>query len=259
MNTILENAKDIAINAGELIKSLYRINGIQSAEKQDHTLVTKADISSNEFIIDKIMKFYPNDGIISEESGTVFPPDKEYVWIIDPLDGTTNFSLGLHYWGVSIARLKHGQPDLAIIYFPLLGELYSAQMGHGARLNEKLLKLNIKESLHRNQIFTHCSRTQQLYNVTIKYKTRIFGSAAFDVCAVASGRAILAFNATPKIWDFAGSWVIIREAGGEIATLNGAEPFPLVPNHDYKDASYPLLATPSAIVFKYAKTHILPK
>ena len=192
-----------------------------------------------------IAQNFPNDGILSEEAGTIYPPNKHAVWIIDPLDGTTNFSLGLHYWGVSIARLMDGSPDLGVLYFPLLDELFTASKGAGAFLNGSQLIVKPPAPDQPTSFFSCCSRGNRFYNVEIRYKTRILGSAAYGLATVARGSAILAFEVTPKVWDFSASWLITQEAGGIIAPYEGDNPYPLIPGIDYAEKSYPLLTAAS--------------
>lgn len=235
--------------------SFYRHSGIQSQFKSDHTVVTEADLAADRHIRNRISETFPDDGILSEEASTTFPGKKPAVWIIDPLDGTTNFSLGLHYWGVSIARLVNGYPDLGVLYFPLLDELISASKGGGSFLNGVPLKVKPPNVSKTTSFFSCCSRTIRLYDVDLKYKTRVLGSAAYGLATVARGSAILAFEATPKIWDFSASWLITKEAGGLITSLKGEEPYPLVPGTNYETLSYPLLsaANPELLTMGLAK------
>lgn len=248
MNT-LNFAAQLAQETGDLLCQFYRRSGIQTTLKSDHTVVTEADLAADQLLRSRIGEAYPEDGILSEEAGTVYPEGKSAVWIIDPLDGTTNFSLGLHYWGVSIARLIEGQPSLGVLYFPLLDELFTASKGGGAYLNGAPLKVKPPVPGQPSSFFSCCSRANRFYTVDIGYKTRILGSAAYGLATVARGSALLAFEVTPKVWDFSASWLITQEAGGLIATLHGEAPYPLRAGTDYGSESYPLLtaATPELL------------
>ena len=126
---------DLAKNAGKLLLEYYQPGGIHTSVKKDHTALTDADLASDDFIHGNIQDNFSGDVILSEENGTTYPEGKSAVWVVDPLDGTTNFSLGLHYWGVSIARLIDGEPDTAALYFPVLDEMFTAQRGTGAFFN----------------------------------------------------------------------------------------------------------------------------
>ncbi len=238
-------ATHLAKGAGDILQRLYRQQGAPAHLKDDRTVVTEADFQSDQWIRKTIRETYPEDGILSEEEGTRFPANQEFVWVIDPLDGTANFSLGLHHWGVSIARLKNGFPHLAAIYFPLLDELFLASEGGGAFLNHSPLQVDPESPAKPATCFCCCSRTHRRYHVNIRYKTRILGSAAYGLCTVARGSATFAFEATPKVWDFAASWLVTLEAGGVIAPIEGQSPFPLVPGQDYEALSFPLLVAPT--------------
>jgi len=242
MRNILDFTIELAQTAGERLLDYYRPAGIAATLKADHTVVTEADLAADELLRDAFAETFPNDGVLSEEAGTTFPSGKSAVWVIDPLDGTTNFSLGLQHWGVSIARLVDGIPTLGVLYFPLLDELFAASRGNGAFLNGRRLEVSPPTPDQPTSFFSCCSRTVRHYDVSLRYKTRILGSAAYGLATVARGSAILAFEATPKIWDFAASWLIVEEAGGVIAPLTGKSPFPLVPGTDYEKRSFPMLA-----------------
>ena len=107
--------------------------------------------------------------------------------------------------------------------------------------------------------FSTCSRTNRRYAIDIRYKTRILGSAAYGLCTVARGSAILAFEVTPKVWDFSASWLITQEAGGIIASHDGNSPFPLIPGHDYEKKSYPLLVAATQEIWEDGREKIRKK
>jgi myo-inositol-1(or 4)-monophosphatase len=111
------------------------------------------------------------------------------------------------------------------------------------------LEVKLPNPSQPKSFFSCCSRAYRYYDVDIRYKTRILGSAAYGLATVARGSAILAFEVTPKIWDFSASWLITQEAGGLIAPLDGETPYPLKPGVDYESRSYPLLtaATPELL------------
>ena len=256
---ITEFSTSLARQAGELLLQYYRPEGIQSKIKTDRTVVTEADLAADKFIHTAIQQTFPDEYILSEEAGTVYPAGKSVVWVIDPLDGTTNFSLGLHYWGVSIARLVEGTPNSGVLYFPLLDELYTVSQGGGAFLNGSQLQVRAPDLSHPATFFSCCSRTHKQYDVSIRYKTRILGSAAYGLATIARGSAILAFEVTPKVWDFSVSWLITREAGGVIHPLNGPSPFPLQAGVDYAKISYPLLAAATQELWNEGQGKIKPR
>jgi len=259
MNSHLQFASLLAQKAGNLLLKLFKSKKTRANFKSDNTIVTEADLASDNLIQSSIQENYPDDGILSEEGSTVYPADKTHVWVIDPLDGTTNFSLGLHYWGVSIARLKDGKPEIAALYFPLLDELFTASLGGGACLNEA--KLNAVSSIKPlyAAFFSMCSRTQKEYHVLSKHKTRILGSAAYGLCTVAKGSAVLAFEVVPKVWDFSGSWLVNEETGGTMAPLFGDNPYPLQYNTDYAERSFPMLAASTKEKWELGKSQLQTK
>jgi myo-inositol-1(or 4)-monophosphatase len=252
-------ATQLAKKTGDLLLSYYKTSGIHAELKSDRTVVTEADFAADQLLRESIQLVYPNDGILSEEAGTIFPAHKPAVWIVDPLDGTTNFTLGLHYWGISIARLIDGQPDLGVLYFPLLDELFTATKGEGAFLNDSQLHGKPPTRDQPWSFFSCCSRTFRQYDVKIRYKTRILGSAAYGLATVARGSAALAFEVTPKVWDFSASWLITQEAGGVIAPISGESPFPLIPGMDYDQISYPVLAAATPELWDQGQKKIVLK
>jgi myo-inositol-1(or 4)-monophosphatase len=256
---ILKFTTQLAKESGDLLLSYYRHAGIQSQLKSDRTVVTEADLAADQLLRRRIEEAFPEDGILSEEAGTVYPEGKSAVWIIDPLDGTTNFSLGLHYWGISIARLVNGYPDLGVLYFPLLDELFWATKGGSAYLNGSQLKVKLPSPARPTSFFSCCSRAYRRYDIDIHYKTRLLGSAAYGLVTVARGSAILAFEVTPKVWDFSASWLITEEAGGLIANLSGDEIYPLSPGIDYESQSYPLLTAATPELLEEGKAKIRKK
>jgi myo-inositol-1(or 4)-monophosphatase len=210
-------------------------------------------------IAEAVQENYPADGLISEELQPRNMKADSNTWVIDPLDGTTNYSSGLPIWGVSIARMHNGLPDLGVVYFPFLDEMYTAVRGQGASMNGERIHSQPPVPGKPTSFFSCCTRTHQHYDVSIQYKTRILGSACFSFCAVARGMAVLAFEATPKIWDIAASWLIATESGAEIETIDRSEPFPLRDNFDYRTQSFPFLAAANRDLLVKSRKKIRPK
>ncbi len=255
-------AIDLALQAGALLLDYFRSGSLSPSLKGDKTVVTLADVASDRLIGEAIRAAYPADLILSEESNPAYRPAEgaaPAVWIVDPLDGTTNFSLGLHFWGVLLARLVNGQPETSAMYFPLLDELYVAQRGVGAYFNDHPLHVQPPGALSPLSFFACCSRTHARYRVSLPYKTRILGSTAYTLCAVARSIAIVGFEATPKIWDLAAPWLLLNEAGGLIETYDSLVPFPLQPEIDYARQSFPVLAAATPELIQRARQQIVPK
>ena len=258
-NSILTFTTNLAKETGALLKEYFQRQGLDARLKSDNSLVTEADLAADRLIRRAIQKEYPNDGILSEEKVTAYPNGYTQVWVIDPLDGTTNFSLGLHYWGVSIARLHNGRPETAAVYFPLVDELYTAQEGQGAFLNGEPLHTKDASLNNPNSFFACCSRTYKYYQVNLPYKTRTLGSAVYHFCAVAKGAAIVAFEATPRLWDLAGGWLIVREAGGVIQALDEKAPFPAQEGYEYEKRGFSTLAAANPQLMKEAQEKLIFK
>jgi myo-inositol-1(or 4)-monophosphatase len=263
MNRAITFATQVARQTGELLKEYFSNPHLETHLKSDHTVVTEADKSADRSIHVAIERHFPDDLILSEELHPSYPGQREGsdhpIWIVDPLDGTTNFSLGLHIWGVLLARIVQGEPQVAVSYFPIIDEMYTAVRGQGARLNGRPIQVDPPDPARPAAFFSCCSRTHSKYTVKIPYKTRILGSAAYSFCAVARGTAVLGFEATPKIWDISGGWLLVQEAGGFLSTLDGSQPFPLSPQVDYADKTFPTIIASTPTLIEQARRQIIPK
>ncbi|MFN2113741.1 MAG: inositol monophosphatase family protein [Anaerolineales bacterium] len=251
-------ARTAALQAGNELVKIYQSGNQQGELKSDQTLVTEADRKADHLIQSLIRETCPQDGILSEESSTIYP-EGEHAWVVDPLDGTVNFSHGLLYWGVSIAHLEHGQPADAAVYFPLVDELYTASLGQGAELNGKPLIVQEGTREELVPLFVHCSRMHQQYDIRTRFKKRSLGAAAYHICLVAKSTAALALESTPRIWDFAASWLIVKESGGAIKALGEEQPFPAQPGVDYAGRPFPILAARSVQVLEEQEAGITPR
>jgi myo-inositol-1(or 4)-monophosphatase len=259
MDSSLTFATDIAVQVGKQLLNYFPPNGADTSLKEDNSIVTEADLAADKFIAKAIQKDYPDDSLVSEELQPYLGAEKSAVWVVDPLDGTTNFSLGLPIWGVSIARLVGGWPVVAAVYFPVFDELFTAQQAKGAYLNGEPLLIQPPTPDKPTSFFSCCTRTHQYYDISIRYKTRILGSACYSICAVARGMAVIGFEATPKIWDIAASWLIVSEAKGTIETLDGSQPFPLRANIDFRTKNFPILSATNANLAVEARKQINPR
>lgn len=261
--TRLKLAVQTAQGAGQLLLDFFQKKQLKSSLKADYSLVTEADLAANDSIKKSIQKFFPGEKILSEEDAVPLQPvakdNPRNLWVIDPLDGTTNFFLGLPIWGISIAHLLDGEPETAVLYFPFLNELYTCQRHHGSFLNDEAIFVENPEPEKPYSFFSCCSRTFQRYNIGIKYKSRILGSAAYTLCCVAKGTAILGFEATPKIWDLAGGWLLVKEAGGVMETLDGSLPFPFKYTEADLLTDYPTIAAASRRLAEKAHRQIVAR
>jgi myo-inositol-1(or 4)-monophosphatase len=258
MSETLEFATQLAYQAGRVLLD-YLARDTPTRLKSDRSVVTQADLAADSLISETIRRQYPGEMILSEESQPQLDSDPSgAVWIIDPLDGTTNFSLGLPFWGISIARIIEGNPETSVIYFPKLEELYCAERGQGAQFNGNPLVVKPPDPDQHAAFFSCCSRTYRHYQIRIPYKPRILGAATYSLCCVARGIALIGFEATPKIWDIAATWLLVSEAGGAIETLNHVQIFPVRGNIDYNQVNYPTLAAATPQMLSWARGKITP-
>lgn len=258
MTTPVEKAEAIARQAGDLLKSMFNPNGSKSSRKSDRSIVTEADMAADRFIHEAVLKADPGAFVLSEELQTVVNDPAPALWVVDPLDGTTNFSLGLHYWGVSIAHFRDGIPDAAAAYYPLLGEMYTASRGEGAFLNHQPIHARLVHAGQPTSFFSCCSRTLRRYRVSLPYKTRILGSASYTLCSVARGTAVVGFEAEPRFWDIAAGWLIIQEAGGCVELFDTNQQFNVQTGVDYASIIMPILAAATPEALARARTQIIP-
>jgi myo-inositol-1(or 4)-monophosphatase len=227
--------------------------------KDDGTTLTHADIAVDAFICAKIQKHFPDDLIISEEMNHSYHAENADVWMIDPLDGSTNFSQGLPLWGVSIALVERGHPTMAVLYFPVLDMLYYASVGAGAFEDGRPISARRPAEVARHSIFTCSAGAERRYWPHMHAKRRTFGSTIYELCLVARGHTLFGIVSEPKIWDFAAAWLLIEEAGGAIATLDGSAPFPMTGTEDCSRQDFPLLAAASPELWQRVRESIQPE
>jgi myo-inositol-1(or 4)-monophosphatase len=219
---------EIAREAGILLIDFFE-RRVKVEYKGDVDLVTEADRKSEELILHRIRARWPNHDITAEESGRG-DSGSEYRWYIDPLDGTTNFAHGYPVFCISMALEHRGTRVAAVIYDPTRDELFSAEKGGGAYLNESRIKVSIIDSLSESLVATgfpshkrHKNPNIYFYHqITLRsHGVRRAGSAALDLCSVAAGRfdGFWEFNLNP--WDTAAGVLILEEAGGRVTDFSG--------------------------------------
>jgi len=247
--------ESLAKETGDILLDYSQKKNFTASKKIDNTLVTEADLAANDYITTKIKNKFPDDAILSEEGNTKYHSNAPATWVIDPLDGTNNFSLGLPVWGCSIARVVNGYPQAGAIYFPKINELYSAEAGNGAYLNNSKIKATNQTS-EMLPIFLSCTRSMTKFLPPPPYKLRVLGAAAYDLCLIAKGGATAGMQATPKIWDIAAGWLILEESGGQVEVLSKIDAFPLKSQENYSSQTYHILMSATKQVTKDLKTII---
>ncbi|MBN1971741.1 MAG: inositol monophosphatase [Candidatus Delongbacteria bacterium] len=231
MKDILETAIKAAKLAGNVIK-MSRPAEINLKSTADY--VTEIDLICQNIIIDNIENNFPDHEILAEENGGFFRKTNK-LWIIDPLDGTTNFIRNLSHSGVSIAFYDEGDLQVGVVYDPYRDELFSAIKGEGAFLNDKPIKVSetieFKNSLFATGFpFRHPDKVKIYKNVFEEVLIncsgiRRMGSAALDLCWTASGRYDGFFEGWLAPWDIAAGALILREAGGIISDFYGSKDY----------------------------------
>lgn len=232
MHPILNIAVTAARRAGDIImRSLDRTGKLTVHQKSANDFVTEIDQFAEKDIIATIRRAYPSHSILAEESGRHRGDD--YQWIIDPLDGTTNFIHGLPHFAVSIAIQFRGQTEHAVIYDPVRQELFTASRGAGAKLNDFRIRVSNRKHLSECLIGTGFPyRTNENLTSYLKGLAMIMprcagirraGAATLDLAYVAAGRLDGFWEMDLQTWDIAAGALIIKEAGGMITDLRGGE------------------------------------
>jgi myo-inositol-1(or 4)-monophosphatase len=230
---LLNFAIQIARDAGSLL--LQRIGAARVSNKGDIDLVTEADIASEELIIERIRSYYPQHGILAEESGeavSVGATRSEWKWIIDPLDGTTNYAHGYPCFCVSIGVARAGVLEIGVVYDPTRNEMFAAERGQGATLNDRKIHVSGVEELNSAMLCTgfpynvreRPDFARDFANFTMRAQAvRRDGSAAIDLAYVACGRFDGFWEDGLNPWDMAAGVLLIKEAGGRVTDF-GNEP-----------------------------------
>jgi len=224
-------AEKVAQKSGEILIEKYdKFNRGDVKLKSAHEIVTKYDLLSEKIILSEIKKNFPEHAIFSEERGSN-KKKSDYLWLIDPIDGTTNFSMHNPMWSISIGLAYQGKIIMGIVYAPILGELFTTTKGKGAFMNGKKIKVSNINSGKILNAFCHGNQTKDIKRA-IKYYTkqklngldcRQLGSAAIEMSYVASGR--IESIAIPGVnsYDVGAGVLMVREAGGRISDFKGQE------------------------------------
>ena len=219
MNSISPNL-NIMIKASQkaskaLIRDFGEIEKLQVSVKGPSNFVTNADIKAEKIIIEELMKAKKNYSIISEEDGSKINSDSENVWIIDPIDGTSNFLHGIPHFAISIALKSNNEIISGLIYDPIKDEMFYAEKNNGAFFNNQRIKVSKKKEIE-NCLFATGGKEK----VISDFITRKTGCAALDMAYVAAGRYDGYFQNNLNLWDVAAGIIIVKEAGGIVNEIN---------------------------------------
>ncbi|MBI3806029.1 MAG: inositol monophosphatase [Nitrospirae bacterium] len=230
-DTLLSVATNAARQAGAVLTEYMR-TGFRIEHKQIINLVTDADRQAEQRIIDVIHDAFPTHRILAEEGGLTEESPSRYKWVVDPLDGTTNFAHGFPAYCVSIGLECDGRGIIGVVYDPTRDELFTSQIGQGAYLNGAPISVSTTDHLDRGLLVTGFAyNIRETPNNNLNHFARFAlkvqglrrtGTAALDLCYVAAGRFDGFWEVTLNPWDMAAGAVIVREAGGKVTDFKGA-------------------------------------
>ena len=224
----LEAAVEAAREAGELLMHEFD-RPQQLTYKGEVDIVTEADRRSEALIVGQLRRKFPEHAILGEEGGASGSNEAAYQWLVDPLDGTTNFAHGFPVFAVSIGLLENGEPLVGAVYNPVTRELFSARRGEGAYRGEKRIRVSTVRSLSKSLLATGFPTRKRTQNPNIHYYweftlrshgVRRAGSAALDLCSVACGQFEGFWEFGLKPWDTGAGVLLVREAGGMVTDFS---------------------------------------
>ncbi|MEM0515559.1 inositol-1-monophosphatase [Pseudoalteromonas sp. YIC-827] len=236
MHPMLNIAIRAARNAGKVIlRACEDLSKVEATQKGTNDFVTSVDKEAEAVIRETILKAYPNHSIVGEELGQHDGSDADYLWVVDPLDGTTNFIKDIPHFAVSIALKVKGRIEQAVIYDPIRGELFTASRGQGAQLNSKRIRVSNAKDLSGTVLATgfpfkqkhHMDAYMEAFKALFVHTSDIrrAGSAALDMAYVAAGRVDGFFEIGLKPWDTAAGQLLVKEAGGLVMDFAGGANF----------------------------------
>lgn len=236
MEPMLNIALRAARKAGEfIVRASDELDRIDVKAKSANDFVSQVDVRSEQIISEALRRAYPEHAIRGEEGGLSGPENAEYTWVIDPLDGTTNFIRGIPHYAVSIACLRGDRVEHGVVLDPVRREEFTASRGKGAQLNGRRIRVSRLPSLegalvgtgipfqgHRDEILPAYSKA--LATIAAQCAgIRRPGAASLDLAYVAAGRFDAFWELGLSVWDMAAGTLLIREAGGLVADLDGSE------------------------------------
>ncbi|KAF1690974.1 inositol monophosphatase family protein [Pseudoxanthomonas taiwanensis] len=224
--------KAARLGGNVLLRNINRLDALNVVQKQRMDYASEVDAEAEQVIVKELRRAYPDYGVLGEEGGHQPGRQKRLQWVIDPLDGTSNYLRGFPHYCVSIALVDNGEPTDAVIFDPLRNELFAAGRGAGAVLNDRRIRVSDRKDLGGAVVGTGFPpRERARAGAQLKCvdallahaeDVRRTGSAALDLAYVACGRLDAYFEAGVKAWDIAAGVLLVREAGGRICDFRGA-------------------------------------
>ncbi|MFP4132814.1 MAG: inositol monophosphatase family protein [Halothece sp.] len=244
-SSVLEFSQGLTQEVGATLSKEF--GKVQATHKPDGSLVTESDQWADEKIRSAIAQKFPDHGVLTEETVHIFP-DTEWCWVIDPIDGTTNFTRGIPVWGISMGLLYRGIPVFGYVHFPILQQSFhgfwlgdSGLDGqNGAYCNGQPIHSS-PDDPSPSHLFSLCARSIGILAQPFPCKTRIVGVCTYSFLLVGTGAVLGAVEAIPKVWDLAAVWAIVQGAGGKFVPLTPLSVFPLKPGEDYGKKPLPTL------------------
>jgi myo-inositol-1(or 4)-monophosphatase len=261
--TVTRAEKILGRALDDVRERLLRATGrVEVTSKDDGTPVTESDLDADHLLTKAILAAFPDHGVLTEEQETV-APDTEWCWVIDPIDGTSNFISGLPYWCVSVALTHRGEPVLGVIDAPPLAARYTAVLGTGARRDGRPLRARgpvaVDDRTQRHvPLMLTTSTARRARGSGIRLNPRVMGATALDLCLVAEGVAAGSVAVIPHVWDVAAGGLLVTEAGGVVVTVSGEPLLPLRPGTDYRDRAAVTAAGPSRAWVEDVAGRLLP-
>ena len=230
MPAYLETAIEIAREAGALLANMSE-RRIGYEMKGEFDLVTAADRASEKLIVERLRTHFPSHSILAEEGGGHDSPG-EFCWHVDPLDGTTNFAHGFPMWNVTLGLEQAGTMVAGVVFDPLRQEMFAAERGSGAYLNNRRMQVSVAQKLEACLVATGFPTRRRHLNVNVHFYHQLAmathgvrrgGSAALDLAYVASGRLEAFWEFGLNSWDMAAGSLLVTEAGGRCSDMHGGE------------------------------------
>lgn len=227
LNQYLAFAKQLALESGTIMLRYFRAADIGVAWKEDNTPVTVADMTINQLVVDRIKTTYPDHGVIGEEAS--FEPEREIVWVVDPIDGTVPYSLGMPASTFCLALVKRGEVQVSVVYDPFQERLYHATLGGGSFMNTIKLAVSKQADYQHSYFFGGSSAKPDQADLShlITYlrkqgaKSVMLSNYSYISALVATGELLMAFMPYGSPWDAAAISLIVQEAGGRATDLKG--------------------------------------
>jgi myo-inositol-1(or 4)-monophosphatase len=214
----LAELREWLYECGAVAKPLF--NHVTGTRKSDRSWVTEADVTVERLLTERLAKRYPSYGILGEEQARS-GADREFVWALDPIDGTAGFVAGLPIWGISLGLLRNGRPHAGILYFPIMEDWYWVEVGGPAFFNGSVMTVAAPAEWDSETWLSVPANTHRRFEIDFVGKIRSLGSTAASICYAARGSATGSLFISASIWDVAAALAVLYAAGGVAETLSG--------------------------------------